>query len=876
MGQRKLMLIPQVHYSGTTHMASRTKGPKLSRSRTTGKVGPHIRELEDQAAQAQKLILTATLDVKQRHVDIHIASNPWGTDSFSWIYERKMVDRQPGPSQTMGLRECLWFFAREFPRGQLRLDSINVRVQEGERTGRDLKRLAIAAWCEALGLEIPSDEEMRRLAKVSSKAPVAIPAEYRRWLRHRINELSALCMTACRMAVKRPAIAGWTPKCPGRTFVFAGHVKGLSEMEALVKWDGGQIVDEVSPRLDYLVIGRHDQLFTTYLPPPEPLLEQVKELDREQGANIRILEQKEFYALFRPTREEAIALLKAGPVGWAKWRLLRFQKPMLDLTNADLRGLELSEDISFFNVLLDGADFTGARLAGQYFPDLRRVTLDRANVFMSIKSMEDCSLREADLSGWGCEGSITGCNFDGAKMSRFECESGQVADSTFRNVDLTQAQFEQTKFTSVDFTDANLSYGKLRECEFKDTKLVRANLSHATLVDANLAGVDLTDATLRGAQLQGADLTGARIDGADFVGAAITATKLDMLAPNKAWGLDLSQAKVKGTVGPHMQELEKQAALCAQIDIRIELDLKGWTRVLKISRHGRFTNSRFESTFEGGSTRANVRCGPSNVPIHECMLYIAQQLAGGRLRLDTLSVRAVKAARSNKELTRLALGAWCEAFGVDVPSEQEWKALKTTAKRGQAALREELLAELRRGPQGLKKWNAGNWGDNQKAGSFHGVDLSGLNLKGLYIAQLDFSGACFDRANFASARIIAANLTRASFRKANLQDAEIHCRNGLEANFTEADLTGADLSSGYQNPCCWRRTNFQKAKLTGVNFTNADLCGADFTGAILRDVVFKRAKFDEATRFPKGFVVDRSLRWVGAGPDPRLSRPAPR
>jgi hypothetical protein len=309
-----------------------------------GRVGPHIRELEDQAAQAQRLILTATLDVKQRHVDMHIASHPWATDSFYWIYERKIIDRQPGPTQMMALRECLWFFAHEFPRGQLRLDSINVRVQKGKRTGKDLKRLAIAAWCEAFGLEIPSDEEMRRLAKASSKAPVAIPAEYRRWLRRRINELSTLCMTSCRMAVKRPAIAGWTPKSPGRTFAFAGHVNGLPEREALIKWEGGQIVDEVSPRLDYLVIGCSKTPLTSYLPPAEPLLEQVKQLNREQGTNIRVLEEKEFDARFRPTRDEAIALLKAGPVGWAKWRLLRFQKPMIDLTNADLRGLELTED----------------------------------------------------------------------------------------------------------------------------------------------------------------------------------------------------------------------------------------------------------------------------------------------------------------------------------------------------------------------------------------------------------------------------------------------------------------------------------------------------------------------------------------------------
>jgi uncharacterized protein YjbI with pentapeptide repeats len=807
---------------------------------------------------------------------MHIASNPWGTDSYYWVYEQRMVDRQPGP-HAMPLRDCLWFFARQFPRGQLRSDSITVRVQKGERTGRDLKRLAIAAWCEAFGAEIPSDEEVRRLADASGQRRlsagmatrsenIANRLEPKR--RYHTNELTTLRMTACRLAVKRPAIAGWTPKCPGRSFVFAGRVRGLTEMEALVKWEGGQIVHELSPRLDYLVIGRSDQLFTSYLPPPEPLLEQVTNLNREPGVSIRVLEEKEFDALFRPTSEEAVALLKAGPAGWAKWRLLRLHEPMLDLTNIDLRGLELTEDISLINVLLDGADFTGARFASGYFPDLRRVTLDRAKVRMSIKSMEDCSLREADLSGWRC-GSITRCNFDRAKMSHFGCERSQVTDSTFRTVDLTGGRFEQTKFANVDFTDVNLSYGELRKCEFKDTKLVRANLSHATLIEANLAGVDLTDATLRGAQLQGADLTGAIIDGADFVGAAITAAKVDTLDPRKAWGLDLSQARVKGAAGPYMQELEKQAAACAQIEIRINLDLRGSTRILRISRNRWGAHSTFESIFEGGATRAEVRNGPSNVPIHQCMLYIARQLSDGRLRLDTLSVRAEKAAGGNKELTRLALGAWCEAFGVDVPSEQEWRALKKTAKQGQAALREKLLAELRKGPHGLKKWNAGTM-DNHKPSSFHGVDLSGLNLKGLSIRQLDFSEACFDRANLASATIIAANLTRASFQKANLQNAELHGGSGLEANFTEADLTGADLASGYLNPSRWTRTNFQKANLTGANFTEADLRGADFAGAMLTDVIFKRAKFDEATRFPKGFVVDRSMRWVGAGPDPRV------
>ncbi|MDY3555399.1 pentapeptide repeat-containing protein [Gemmata sp. JC717] len=72
-------------------------------------------------------------------------------------------------------------------------------------------------------------------------------------------------------------------------------------------------------------------------------------------------------------------------------------------------------------------------------------------------------------------------------------------------------------------------------------------------------------------------------------------------------------------------------------------------------------------------------------------------------------------------------------------------------------------------------------------------------------------------------------------------------------DLSAADLSGADLTA---------------AKLDGF-----DLRGVDLTGALLNNMSLTGAKFDEATKWPEGFVPGPALKWKGAGADPRTAAP---
>src|SRR4029077_14794284 len=118
----------------------------------------------------------------------------------------------------------------------------------------------------------------------------------------------------------------------------------------------------------------------------------------------------------------------------------------------------------------------------------------------------------------------------------------------------------------------------------------------------------------------------------------------------------------------------------------------------------------------------------------------------GTLLLDSFKVHASKAPLGGKELKNLAMAAWCEVLGGDIPSEELLKEKLTTKKADQAEYREQLLADLRGGPKGVEKWNARKLEDRQHAGRFRRVDLSGAKLRGAQLGHLDFQGANFEGA----------------------------------------------------------------------------------------------------------------------------------
>jgi hypothetical protein len=174
-------------------------------------------------------------------------------------------------------------------------------------------------------------------------------------------------------------------------------------------------------------------------------------------------------------------------------------------------------------------------------------------------------------------------------------------------------------------------------------------------------------------------------------------------------------------------------------------------------------------------------------------------------------------------------------------------------------LREQLLAELRGGDKGVRRWNARPLKERKAVGG-DGLDLSGAALAGVDLASLPLAGARFDRARLTKAWLLEADLGRASFREADLGEA--WCAG---ADLRGADFSGASLAHANLRGCDCRKASFQNCSLDEANLSGGNLCGVDLSSANLHGAVFTEASYDEGTRWPFSFRPPAGLLWAGRG-----------
>ncbi len=233
-------------------------------------------------------------------------------------------------------------------------------------------------------------------------------------------------------------------------------------------------------------------------------------------------------------------------------------------------------------------------------------------------------------------------------------------------------------------------------------------------------------------------------------------------------------------------------------------------------------------------------------------------LPHGRLDPSSITSRVTRGRVKGKALKDLCRAAWCEAFGMELPSAEELAAARRAnrkpadeAARAKAAAasakatatrraRRELLDLLRDGPGGVKAWNARR-DEALELTPFRKAQLAGLDLasaKLVHMPEGDFTGADLTRA-----RLNGCDLSKGVFRQAKLSGAVL----------SGADLREADLSD---------------ADLTGANLSGASLRGTVLTGASLDEARLGHAGVDDSTVWPQGFEIPEEVRWVGAGPSP--------
>jgi uncharacterized protein YjbI with pentapeptide repeats len=707
----------------------------------------------------------------------------------------------------------------------------------------------------------------------------------------------------------RPAKIDWKAlRLKGKTFAFTGTLihgerKKVAER---VQAEGGRVVEDATADVDYLVVG------SSRSAGPSAAEQKAQRLN-QQGAAIQIIDEDQLHEMCKPSREEVVAMLTAGPKGLARWKELisTWHFSSVDFRGADFRKANLS-GAELYDLTLEGANFDGANLEGATIRGAENCTFDRARMRKAtVASCKGCSFRDADLRGaavsysprcifdnaritredWSSfSGDMMDCSvknadltgtrlnpadvsrsdFTGAKLS-VETASYTVArDAIFRNADLSDAEMDESKFDRADFTEADLSRAHLEKSVFTKATLARAKLVGADLRKAKFTSADLSGADLRDANLSGADLTGATIDGADFQGANLNGAKLAGLDLSRARNL-AAQQSAGATIGPNMRKLAKVARSADKLETSAELDL-GAPESVTLSMSARhYSRGYLVGAGYCHQQPRSSHSAPVDTPTFEKgMQNLVNLWYRGKLRPDTIEISASKCPLSKAELKALAIAAWHEACGLPVPSPDQLIQRLQSQKSADEQLREEMLAELRGGSAGVKKWNARDRKERDRAGKFRRLDLSGAKLAGIEMRHLDFQGTVFDGASLRDAQLGGCQLTGASFKGANLTKAWLAATKCSDANFEGAQLGKCNLRVAN-----FRRANFKDADLAGAEFLYSDLCGANLTGANLDGVAFDYAKFDEQTRLPTGFVPPEKMRWVGKGPDPRLSPPAP-
>jgi uncharacterized protein YjbI with pentapeptide repeats len=677
------------------------------------------------------------------------------------------------------------------------------------------------------------------------------------------------------VAVNKTKSVDWAaPRLKGKTFAFTGRLIFKKQVLAWIKREGGKHVSNVTDKVDYLVVGEK----RGKAPTGE---EQKAARLNQKGAHIQSIDEEGFVQLLELSVEEAVAMLRAGPKGCKRWELFqqewaeyvrsawhRIDAPVPRLKGVDLRNVKLDgvHLANLIEVRLDGASlqkaiiaktqgcsFKKANLAGASLTDSKNCKLDGALLRGCAKlTLADCSLVKADLSEmYNYETVLLRCDLTGARLVKAHLNKLQAKSAKLTGTDMQDANFFKGKLAGADFGGARLTGACLARTDLKSAVFAKANLRGADLTEADLSGADLTGADLCDACLAGANLKGAIIDGANFTGGYLYAARLDGLDPSSAKGLDPKATGTRGTVGPCMAELEKTIRKDDWLDTSATVKFPFGQVTFEVTRY------RVDSTsFCTSAKQWHEFDMGRNFP--NTMRERTELWTGGTLCVESVSASTRRGKVPKDRLDALTRAAWCELFGVAPPSSE-------SLEDQHEGLRRQMLAELRGGPKGVRKWILRP--DTQHV---HLAALRPLKLAGAKLRDVRFDKACLADADFSNADMVDAWITmcdcsHANYTGANLKSTLLHFSKFTSASFDTATLMETNLHESDL-----RDASIRNADLTDAELDGADLRGADLTGAKIARVTWQRVQYDEKTRFPKGFVPTRDMRWQGQGPPPGL------
>ena len=321
-----------------------------------------------------------------------------------------------------------------------------------------------------------------------------------------------------------------------------------------------------------------------------------------------------------------------------------------------------------------------------------------------------------------------------------------------------------------------------------------------------------------------------------------------------------SNAPVAGTAGNAVVEFLKAAQGAQRVTTTAEVHRGQQSGVLRLDHYAQWCTVSDSNGYRGYPFASGVA---NPTPPEHLWLALATTWSGATLDVSSITVSTTKAPVSGKELKKLAIAAWCELFGVAIPTDDELKTAAVSKRAAKDRLTEKWTRTLLQGSSGVGEWNRQQNALRSKLRTWTKLELPGANLNDLMMVGFLCKAANFAGADLARCQFNGSRFAQADFSGANLTDAQLQ-GTGLE----NADLHDAVFAAARMHGASLRKANCKGARFTGAEMNFVDLCGADLTDADLDGATLDKASYDEHTRWPTGFAPTLAMQWKGPGTSP--------
>lgn len=641
-------------------------------------------------------------------------------------------------------------------------------------------------------------------------------------------------------------------------FVGAFSYRFEEQVSALIEKEQGTIVDSVSDTLSYLVIGSTRGVSAKQ--------KQAEKLNKKGTASINVLDEDDFSEFWK-LNDESIQtlLLEGGRPGIELWNLIVALHGNLTatITGESWAGRDLSH-AKLTNVSLESVSLAACNLDKAALPEMNRCNVTGAIMHAALlPGSSNCDFTNCDLSRATVWGEYTNCVFDGASFANVtkgwhRPDIAEARFCSFKNCSGSSSDFNAWHFVECDFSNANFESARLGQCRFENCIMNGASFAYTELTDCVFESCELRDTNFQGATLGGAHFSATcKLENANFARAVVAPSAVSVLKQGHAVGLSQSSETHQGGIGDATRELSLAAGAANHYTVCAYLDVNDKEIILFIGKYTGWSELWLESgqySANRGYSRTTVKCD-----LADAMLQLAKRWPSGVLRANSATVDLKGTKLKPAALTKLCNLAWAEVCGQasGTPGEQ--------SEGGKEDLRSMMLADLRGGPTGIARWNARSQNQRTVTGSFRGLDFNNVDLERAEFFELDFRGSSFRNTSLRYAKLSYGDFAKASFHGASLAGASCLHLKAQGADFSSADLTGTRLCRANLS-----RSIFADTRLERTDFEDCNLCGADLSNSLhLETAQLSGAQFDQETLFPADFVLPETLRWSGAGVDPR-------